>query len=154
MGHWFEGSGDWRTPNPDHDAADGNDGVVEYSVTWAWDEFRQSMRGELVGLHPDGSRTTFWDLYAFYNPVTRDVLYLQIGRNGAYIEGRSPVREQPLEFGETESLVTTMFQPDGSRITTRHDNVFHEDGTHSADVYQLEDGKWRLVRTWHWTLAP
>lgn len=153
MGHWFEGSGDWRTPNPDYDAENGGDPIVEYSVIWAWDDLRQSMHGELAGLRADGSRIRLWDLYAFYNPVAREVLYLQIGRGGAYIEGRSPVREAPLEVGETESLVTTMYRPDGSRVTARHDNVFYGDGTHFAEVFVLENGEWQPARRWHWTLA-
>lgn len=158
MARWFEGSGDWRTPNPGYvppsDPGAEDSGFPEFSVRWRWDPERRLMTGALTGVRPDGSRQLFWNLFAFMNPVSKKMVYVQTGVGGALIQGEQPLRSEPLELGEPESLVTTLYLPDGTVKTTRHDKVFNGDGTHSAEVFEQTDDGWVKARTWLWTLAP
>ncbi|NNE04943.1 MAG: hypothetical protein HKO64_11275 [Xanthomonadales bacterium] len=153
MNQWLEGSREWTTPNPDHDT--GNPGsFTEYRVRWDWGPFRQQLLGKLFGVREDASTMLFWNMYASYNPASATVLFQQIGISGAYIHGEHPVRRQALAFGEVERLDTMMAAPDGSSKMTRHENTFHENGTHQANVYeQGEDGEWVLANQWDWRLV-
>ena len=158
MNQWLTGSRDWRTPNPDYEAPESpgeeDQGWKEFSVTWDWDEATKIMLGELSGVRADGSRTRFWKLYSFYNPVTERVLYLQISRRGDMIRGEDPVRRSPVAFGETERLDTMSYSSSGKVKYTRHENVFSENGTHISNVFErTENGQWEQVDAWTWTLT-
>jgi hypothetical protein len=158
MDPWFKGSRDWRTPNPDYDpASDGqpnaND-IREFAVRWEWDETGKLARGVLLGIRADGTSRQFWSLFAFYNPVTEQVTYLQTGTNGALITGETPARTRPLLPGEKDILDTTDYWPDGTVNESRHVNTFNDDGTHTSLVFERdEDGAWQERATWVWTLT-
>lgn len=158
MGHWIRGSGKWRAPNPGYDSEytgkPATASFKSYGINWRWNPKLKYMFGEITGVMADGAETRFWTMFAFYNPVTKQVLFQQIGRNGAFISTESPARSEPLEFGETERLDATEYHPDGQIIHSRHENVFHEDGTHTSHVFQRnEAGKWVLKNQWTWKLT-
>ena len=153
MNQWLVGSREWSTPNPGFDA-DNPSSFAEFRVRWDWDSFGQQLLGKLFGVRTDGSTMLFWRLYSTYNPVTRTVVYQQIGSNGAYIQGEDEVRTAPIAFGDIERLDSTLFGADGSTKVTRHENVFQADGTHHANVYDRnEAGEWELANQWDWTLV-
>ena len=93
-------------------------------------------------------------MFAFYNPVTREVLFQQIGRDGTFISGVQDVRRQPLRYGETERMDTIHYASDGTTKETRHDSVFSEDGSHVSLVFEKDAaGEWVQVNEWLWRLA-
>ena len=154
MNQWLEGSREWSTPNPDYNPENPRS-FAEYRVRWDWDSFGQQLLGKLFGVRADGSTMLFWKLYSTYNPVTRTVIYQQIGSNGAYIHGEHPARTEPVAFGEVERLDSTLYGADGTAKFTRHENVFQADGTHHANVYEKnKNGEWELANQWDWTLVP
>lgn len=154
MNQWLVGSREWTTPNPDHDNQNPAS-FAEYRVRWDWGPFRQQLLGKLFGVRADGSTMLFWNLYASYNPASATVVFQQVGLSGAYIHGEHPVRTAPLGFGEIERLDTLMAAPNGASRMTRHENTFSADGSHHADVYeQDEQGEWKRVNEWDWTLVP
>ena len=158
MDPWMQGSRDWRTPNPDYDpAADAESnapGIREFSVRWEWDEQGKFARGVLLGIRADGTSQQYWSLFAFYNPVTKKVTYLQTGANGALISGETAARSAPLSPGETDMLDTTDYWPNGTVTETRHVNTFNGDGTHDSLVYERdENGEWKERAAWVWTLT-
>lgn len=153
MNQWLVGSREWTTPNPDHNAEE-PDSFAEYRVYWDWGPFGEQLLGKLFGVTEDGRKALFWNMYTTFNPGTRTVVFQQVGWGGAYIHGELPVREKPLPFGEIERLDTWMSGPDGSVKYTRHENVFKEDGTHHADVFeQDENGEWHQTSAWDWKLV-
>lgn len=153
MQQWLQGSGQWRSPNPNYDAGRSG-GFKEYGINWTWHPARKYMAGEITGVTPDGAQTRFWSMYAFYNPVTQRVSFQQIGRDGTLVTADDAVRAEPLEYGETERLETTEYSATGETKLTRHDNVFREDGTHTSSVYERdESGVWALTAQWKWTLV-
>ena len=113
------------------------------------------MSGEITGVFADGIEVRFWSMFMFYNPVTQQVLYQQVGRNGTLISAQQPVREQALDFGEVERLDATEYSSDGYVKTTRHENVFYDDGSHTSKVYEQDaTGEWKQVNEWRWQLTP
>lgn len=154
MQQWLQGSGQWRSPNPNYDASgSAGSGFREYGINWSWEPERKYMSGEITGVKPDGTQARFWTLFAFYNPVTRQVLFQQIGRDGTLITGEDPVRTEPLRYGETERFETIEYSTNGQIKLTRHDNVFQDDGTHTSMVYERdESGAWALIAQWKWVL--
>ena len=156
MDPWLQGSGDWRTPNPDYQPpagpGDPDNGIREFAVRWAWDDADKSAKGELLGLRTDGSSQKFWSLFAFYNPVTKEVTYIQTGAGGAFITGKVAAREQPLSAGEKDVLDTTDYWPNGTVRESRHENTF-DGGTHTSIVFERsEAGGWQQKAVWEWTL--
>lgn len=157
MAPWFRGSMDWRTPNPDYEpptepgAVD--TGFREFAVRWAWNETDKSARGELLGIRADGTSQKFWNLFAFLNPVTKEVTYIQTGTNGAYITGTVAARQRPLPDGEPDILDTMDYWPNGAVRESRHENVF-AGGMHTSVVFERdESGAWQEKATWVWTLT-
>ncbi|HKJ17108.1 MAG TPA: hypothetical protein VJ984_07160 [Xanthomonadales bacterium] len=153
MNQWLVGSREWTTPNPDHNPEDENS-FAEFRVYWDWGPFNEQLLGKLFGVTDDGRTALFWNMYTTFNPATRTVIFQQVGWGGAYIQGEHPVREEPLAFGEVERLDTGMYAPDGTSKQTRHENVFYDDGSHQANVFeQDENGDWKQTNTWTWKLV-
>ena len=93
MNQWLAGSREWTTPNPDYDPDDPKS-FKEFRVRWDWGPFEQQLFGKLFGVTEDGKTALFWNMYTTFNPGDRIVVYQQIGWNGAYIHGESPLRNQ------------------------------------------------------------
>ena len=155
MHHWLQGSGEWRTPNPDYDpnAAPRTAGwIKEYSVIWRWAEFDQHLVGELSGITPAGERIKFWHMFHFYNPATKEVIFQQVGRGGAFIAGTERLRTKPTPYGAPDTLDTDMFLPSGDHKKTRHETIFVDADTQRSDAFEQDDnGEWKLTRQWVWT---
>jgi len=158
MHHWLAGSADWRTPNPDYDPkAEPRTGgwIKEYGVNWRWADTGQHLEADLFGVTPDGDKINFWKMFMFYNPVTEEVVFKQVGRGGAFIEGGQPVLKSPTPYGEAEIMETADYFPNGSKKETRHANTFVDAETQNSDVFEKDEkGEWVLKQQWVWKRVP
>lgn len=141
--------GEWRTPNPNHEA--GSSAPTEFILRYRWGPYEQHMVGELLGhfAHAGGSQERlFWTLYAIHNPVTDEVQVSQIGANGALAEGRIETSDDGKHIIEQ-----TLYGPDGSTKELRHEETFAEDRkSYTSYVFERnENGEWVKVRDWIWT---
>ncbi len=152
MAHMMEGSGDWRTPNPDHDPKN-KKSPVEFSVQWKWGPNKKHIVGELTGVFENGTTAQYQSMYTIYNPVTQRVIMQQVGWNGTYMLGDASVRMVPLSIGDSENVDMTAYAPDGTAKHTRHKATIVDRNTHQIDLYEKdENGVWLLKREWTWRL--
>jgi hypothetical protein len=158
MFHWISGSGQWRTPNEafDPDAERMTmPWIKEYRVNWKWASDKTHMIGQILA-HPDKADPILSaTMYAFYNPVTNEVLQVHVARNGNLVVSKDEARLEPSHFGEAEISDATDFAADGTISVTRHSNVFEDALTQRSDVLsKRDDGSLELVRQWTWTKVP
>ena len=110
------------------------------------------MIGEIIGVTADGETFKFWQMYAFYNPVTGRVISQQIGRNGVFSVGDEQVLSKASPYGVATNLDAIEYTPNGEMKITRHSNTFVDECTQLSDVYERgETGEWELERQWRWT---
>lgn len=157
MSQWLQGSGQWRSPNPDYDPSYSGQpalaSIRQFGINWTWDPVLEYLSGEIIAILDDRTELPSSAMFAFYNPVTERVTFNQIGRNGSFTSAEDPVRRERLEFGEVERFDAVEYLPNGQVKLTRHENVFHGDGTHTSTVLERdESGRWQPVAKWTWTL--
>jgi hypothetical protein len=153
MSHLLEGSAEWRSPNPDHQAGSANS-PAQFGVNWRWGSNGQHLVGEVTGIYEDGRVARYQSLYAFLNPVTDRVVTQQVGWDGTFHAGDHVLRTEPLAAGDTENVDMIAFTPDGTAKITRHRAEIIDAETHRMDVYERnESGEWTLLREWVWRLA-
>jgi hypothetical protein len=154
IGHRLEGSGEWRTPNPDYNEAD-PDSPSEYGVNFHWGPGRAHVEGELVGITADGRQAYYWTILIVHNPVTDRVITQQIGSDGAYGVGDSPTRAEALRPGEVETVDMMFHGANGQVRYVRHESVFPEPGLEQTNVYERDaTGAWVRQRAWTWRRVP
>jgi len=158
MHHWLAGSAEWRTPNPDYDpkaAPCTAPRIKEFAVNWRWADSGQHLEADLYGVAADGETTKFWKMFMFYNPVTEEIIFKQVGRGGAFIEGGQKVLKAPSPYGEAEIMETIDYWPNGSIKETRHENIFVDAETQQSNVFEKdENGEWKLKQQWVWKRVP
>ncbi len=149
MQHMLTAEGmEWRSPNPTY--RQGGRQPVSYTITYELDDSRQYVTGRLGGLFADGGRRNFWDIFAFYNPVTGRVTTQQVARNGSYMAGDSELQD-----GSSQIIDMFSYGRDGTTKLMRHDNRFLDLETHKSLVYERDKrGAWELTQTWTWRLLP
>lgn len=145
MKHMLTRAGmEWRTPNPGY--REGARQPVSYTLVFEMDDSRQYAIGRLGGLFADGGRRYFWDLFAFYNPVTGRVTTQQVAPNGTYVAGDSDLQD-----GASQIIDMFTYGIDGTTRLIRHDNRFTGKDTHESLVYERgTSGEWELTQTWKW----
>lgn len=134
----------WRTPNPDYDPTAG--GPLAFGLRFGLAPDGSHATGTLSGIFADGREATYWSLLAFYNPVTQKVVTKQVGWNGALLEGAVPVQGGPVQIVDM-----IHYNPDGSLMTSRHENRFRDDGSHVSLVHEPDQkGGWAQKQSWTW----
>jgi len=146
----LRGSGEWRTPNPDHEPADPNSPAL-FGVNLEWAPERQHVRGEVVGLTDDGRSARYQTFYVVFNPETEMVLVQQIGWDGAYAYGEQGLRTTELVADEVDVLDMRIVSANRPPHVLRHrDTVLDPDRYRSEVLVQNEDGGWESQRQWTW----
>lgn len=154
LGWRLEGSGQWRTPNPDHDPTDPNS-PIEFGLNFAWGPHRQHVTGELVGLTQDGRSARYQTLYVFLDPMTDTIITQQVAWDGTFGEGRRPAPSEALGVGGSETVDIVFRRVDGSAQVVRHVNTLTAPDQEASRVFERgDDGHWELQREWIWTLLP
>lgn len=152
MSRMLAGGGQWRTPNPDHDPADPSS-VSHFGANFRLSDDQSHVIAEITGITPDGRVARYWSIYLFHNPVTSEVISVQTGWSGAYMEGRAVLRRQPLALGEPEIADALVFEPTGGAHMLRHEIVFPDERTHTTQTYERdESGSWKPRNFRVWTL--
>jgi hypothetical protein len=148
-GAMLKGSGEWRAPNPDF--ADPKTTPKEYAVRFRWGPYRQDVVGELVGFFETEKgmkEARFWNFYSYHNPVTDEILLVQVGWDGAMGSGPMSVAGDG-----TETVDQIFYAADGKMRIVRHVTTHVGADAHNSDVYERDDkGEWKLERKWTWTL--
>ncbi len=148
-GAMLKGSGEWRTPNPGF--ADPKTTPKEYAVRFRWGPYRQDVSGELVGVFETDKgpkEARFWNFYSYHNPVTDEILLVQVNWDGAM--GSGPMSVAP---DGVETIDQIFYHPDGKMRVERHVTKHVSADAHESDVYERDEkGEWKLVREWTWRL--
>lgn len=153
MAFLLEGSGQWRSPNPDYE--EGNEfRPVQYGVNWRWADDGQHLIGEVTGIYESGRVARYHTMYAFLNPVTDRVVTQQVSWDGTFTAGEQVLRTDPMQAGDVVNVDMIEYAADGQAKITRHRGEFIDARTHRMDVYERDEtGEWSLVREWVWRLA-
>jgi len=155
MKHWISGSGQWRAPNAQYDASAEEmtiGWIKEFGVNWKWGPYKQHLIGEIIAITADGQVLPSSIMYAFYNPITEEVLQVQVAKNGILSLTDEQARLEPTRYGEPEVADSLDFLINGEVEVLRHSNVFVDKSTQLSNVYERdENGDWQLSREWRWT---
>ncbi|MEM9232895.1 MAG: hypothetical protein AAGA69_01490 [Pseudomonadota bacterium] len=146
--YMLEGSGAWRTPNPDFSGEDNSPNA--YEIRFEWGPYRQHVTGTLKGIFDteDGETSVrYWTFYSWYHPKTEEITLMQIGTNGALGEGTFSIKN-----GDRQILDQVFYGPDGSTRAVRHETIENSPAEHTVIVFHAdEDGEWQKVQEWVWT---
>ena len=158
MSHWLEGSRDWRSENANFvpDSKPGEPGwVKEFGIKWDWGPNRKHLIGNIYVVLEDGSSFPSATMYAFYNPVTEEVMQVVVAFNGMLSIGHEKARDSKTNFGVPEVSDVLEFSELGVVTPVRHANRFDESGNQESKVLHRDDtGKWKEIQIWNWKRVP
>ncbi len=148
MSYLAGGSGRWRAPNPNHDPTS----KTSPEAIGLW--FQTSARGNLLQLTVVGhvgSQFRKWsESYWLWHPGRKEILYHEVGPNGAVRMGTTHFTDE-----HTFVTLTEAVSPTGSIASNRGENVIVDENAHRTTAYALDpEGKWIEQNALTWTRTP
>ena len=123
-----------------------NEPMESYVLEWR-KSYANSATGRLFGM-VDGKETgTFWEFKQYWHPGKAEAVVEQFGLSGVVGIGRIWH-----EDGKTKTE-QVMYVPDGSAAMLGHIQQVTTENEHTAESYDIVDGKWVLNRTYVWKRA-
>ena len=133
------GSGQWRSPNPNHDATQARSAPA-FGLWFAWDVERRTLELSIVVHYADSTVLSSKGQWVWH-PTKHELKYQMIGRNGSLTEGVTELTE-PSTFTTT----ATFHGPNGRTVN---------DSVHRNETFvQGEDGSWQSQGVYQWTRSP
>lgn len=142
------GSGRWRAPNSKHDPT--RNTSPEAIGLW----FQASARGNILQLtvvgHVGPQVHKWSESYWLWHPGRKEILYHEVGPNGAVRMGTTHFTDENTFITLTEAV-----SPTGNIASNRGENIIIDENAHRTTAYALDpEGQWIEQNALTWTRTP